>query len=515
LLRKSLAFLLLVVLLTACAKRAPEAPKPVPPITHPPAQPAVYDLVLSGGRIIDGSGTPAVVGNVAIVGDRIVALGKLPAYTAGRQIDVSGLVVAPGFINPHSHTHDNEINPYEDWDAKASLMQGITTELGGVDGRSPLPIGVELDRIAQIGTGVNFGLFVGQGSIRRLVVGSGQIAATPAQVEEMKAMVRRAMEEGAFGVSTGLEYRPGLYSDTKEITALVAETKRFNGVYSTHLRSEGDRIIEAVREAIEIARTAGVSLNLSHFKIVKHQNWGKLDEVVALVEAAIRSGQKVFADVYPYLAPDYAINRPLNEWSQAIPPEYLIITRAADRTMVGFTLAQIAQRMQVTAADAVPQLTTGDPTIAVVALISSEQAMIRFYQADWSVVSTDGEAQPLLDSPAQALGLGLHRRSYGSYPMLLGHYVRERQILPLEAMVRKMTGGVADQVGIRDRGYIKPGQYADMVVFSETEVADRTSWVVPQEYPSGIKYVLLNGILAVENGRHVEGRFGRIIRLGQ
>ncbi len=520
-LARTIALILVTILLSACSNRSPVAPSPRPnppvptPVVPKPTQPVTYDLVLKGGQIIDGSGSAAVTGDIAVVGDRIVAVGKLPNYTSGRQIDISGLIIAPGFINPHSHTHDSEINPFEDWDAKASLMQGITTELGGVDGRSPLPIGAELDRIGQIGSGVNFGLFVGQGSVRQSVVGSGNGAASPAQLDEMKAMVRRSMQDGAFGVSTGLEYRPGLHAGTEEIASLVAETRAFNGIYSTHLRSEGDRIIEAIREALEIARIAGVPLNLSHFKIVKHQNWGKLDQVVALVQQAIKGGQKVFADVYPYLAPDYAINRPLDQWSETLPPEYLVITSAADSTIVGLTLAQVAQRMQVSSTIATQRLLASDPGIAVVSLVSSEQAMVKFYQSDWSVVSTDGEAQPKLDSPAQALGLSLHRRSYGSYPMLLGHYVRERRILTIETMVRKMTGAVADQVGIAERGYLKPGQYADLVVFSETDVADLTSWVRPQEYPAGIRYVLINGAMAVDNGKHVQGRFGRIIRQGK
>lgn len=498
------------ILLAGCSQGgAPPANngKTEPPAQTAPPAPAAYDFVIRGGTVVDGSGKPGVVGDVAVTGDKIVFVGKLGQYTAKREFDATGLVVAPGFINPHSHTHDF-INPYEDLDATASLMQGITTEFGGVDGRSPLPIGAELARLEKEGTGVNFGLLVGQGSVRAHVMGNAAGAASPDQLNAMKQQVRQAMEEGAYGLSTGLEYMPGRLAAQAEIAALASEAKAFGGVYSTHLRSEGDQIVESLQEALAIGKASGLSVNLSHFKIVKYANWGKEDQVVRLVEQAIGGGQKVFADVYPYLAPDYAINRPLGEWAGALPPEYLVITKAADPSIVGKTVAEVAGSKGVP----VDRL---DPGLAVVALVSSEKAMIRFYQAPWSVVSTDGESQPKLASPAQALAHSFHRRSYGSYPMLLGHYVREEKITTLETMIRKMTGAVADNLGVKDRGYVKAGLFADLVVFDPKTVADRTTWLAPQEYPSGIQHVFVNGTAAVQDGRRVEGRPGRALRHGK
>lgn len=515
--RRIAAAAVLVALLAGCTGESkPPAPavepEPAPVQVTPPA-PAAYDLVIQGATVIDGTGAAGKVGDVAIQGDKIVFVGKLGQFSAKQVLDAAGLVVAPGFINPHSHTHDY-INPFEDYDATASLMQGITTEIGGVDGRSPLPVGAELERIAREGTGVNFGMFAGQGSIRERVMGQSQAAASAPQLEAMKQIVRQAMEEGAYGVSTGLEYRPGLFGSTAEITALVAETKPFGGIYSTHLRSEGPQIVEALQEALVIAKGANVPLNLSHFKIVRYPNWGKEDEVVKLVEEAIAGGQKIFADVYPYLAPDYAVNRPLSEWAGALPPEYMVITRATNSALVGKTVAEAAGVLNLPVDLAVASLSAPGAGVAVVALVTSEKAMLRFYQAPWSVVSTDGEAQPKLSSPAEALGYAFHRRSYGSYPALLGEYERERRILPLEAMVRKMTGAVADNLGIGDRGYLKAGQFADIVVFDPKTVADRTTWLSPQEYPEGIRYVLVNGMFAVKNGQRVEGRPGRVLRHG-
>jgi N-acyl-D-aspartate/D-glutamate deacylase len=438
--RRIAAAILLIALVAGCAR--PPAEQPTPPPTEPvpvPVEPASYDLVIRGATIVDGTGAPGYVGDVAISGEKIAAVGKLGPHTAGREIEAKGLVVAPGFMNPHSHTHDF-INPYEDLDATASLMQGLTTELGGVDGRSPLPIGQELDRLAAAGTGVNFGLFVGQGSVRGNVMGNSRTPATADQLEAMKRQIRQGMAEGAFGVSTGLEYEPGKWAQQAELTALVAEAKAYGGIYSTHMRSEGDRIVESLQEALAIARDAGVPLNISHFKIVGYANWGKEDQVVGLVEQALTGGQKVFADVYPYLAPDYAVNQPLSAWAGALPPEFMVITLAHDQSLVGKTVAEAVKASGLP----IEQLSAPGAGVSVVALVSSEHAMVRFYQAPWSLVSTDGESQPKLATAAQALAHSFHRRSYGSYSMLLGHYVREQKIMGLEAMVRKMTGAVAD-----------------------------------------------------------------------
>lgn len=515
--RRLTAAMLMLFLLAGCSgpgatppEQTPSGPGPAP-VDKTPASPAAYDLVIRGGTIMDGSGAAAFRGDIGIQGDKIVAVGNLGQHTAAREMDATGLVVAPGFINPHSHTHDF-INPFEDYDTTASLKQGITTEIGGVDGRSPLPIGTELDRIGREGTGVNFGLFAGQGSIREQVMGKWtRGVASPEQLDQMKRMTRQAMEEGAFGISTGLEYAAGMFAAQQEITALVAETKPYGGIYSTHIRNEGAEIIEAVQEALAIAKTAGVPLNLSHFKIVGHANWGKEEQLVRLVEQAISQGQKVFADVYPYEAPDYAVNRPLEEWVQRLPADYIFISKASNPALTGKTLADAAKVLNLPLAQATEQL-KADPGLAVVALVNSERAMIRFYQAPWSVVSTDGESQPKLGSAAEALAHAMHRRSYGSYPRLLGEYVREKQILSLEQMIRKMSGQVADSLVIPNRGYLKPGYFADIVVFDPKTVADRTTWLSPQEYPAGIKHVLVNGQVAIQNGERQPGRPGRIIR---
>lgn len=480
-----------------------------------PARPATdmrFDVIIAGGSVIDGTGRPRHRADVGITGDTISFVGNLAGHTAPRRIDATGLVVAPGFINPHSHTWDTLANYPTDPATAASLRQGITTEIGGVDGRSAWPIGAYLEQIQRQGTGVNFGTFAGQGTIREQVMGRQQGPANALQRSQMQDLVRQAMMDGAFGLSTGLEYTPGSYADTDEIIALAQVAAAAGGVYSTHLRSESDHLLTALDEALRIGSEAGMPVNLSHLKVVFPWNWDQAPALFHRVEQALAAGQQVFGDVYPYLAPDYATNKRLAEVAGTYAPELLVVKRTADPALLGITVAEIAARWQVDAAAATARLLAADPNTLVAALVTSPAALLQLLAADWTVVSSDGESGPFYADPDVALAR-VHPRNYGTYPRVL-RWVREGRVdLTLEAAVRKMSSAVADRLGIARRGYVQSGYLADLVVFDPATVADRAEWHDPQQFPDGVEYVLVNGQVAVSAGELQAGvRAGRIVR---
>lgn len=526
-----LALLLALSILGGCARdSAPDVPvaapvageEPAPPPPAPPAPPAPprpqpepepspeaphFDVLIRGALVIDGSGAPGRRGDVGMGGERIAAVGDLAAATADRVIDAAGLVLAPGFINPHSHTWEDG-----EPDARASLLQGITTEVGGPDGRSPWPIADYFAAIEAQGTGVNEALLVGHGTVRRLVLDWLSRPATPAEIAQMADLVEQAMQQGAVGLSTGLEYRPGTWGDTAELIALAQVAARYGGLYSTHMRSEGDAILEALDEALTVGAAADLPVNLSHLKVVWPRNWHKLGEVIARIDAARARGQQVFADVYPYTAPDYAANVTLASIYDRFAADRLIIKVAGDKNLVGKTLAEAAAALGFEPVVAAEHLLAFDPDIVVVAEAVQEDDIIRLLQQPWAVVGTDGEAAPRYSDPAQAARI--HPRSHGTYPRIL-RWVRERQIMPLAEAIHKMSGAVADAFGFAERGYIRPGYYADIVVFDPTTVTDRATWWAPQQDPEGIEYVFVNGVLAVEAGQHLPGtRAGKALRAG-
>lgn len=474
----------------------------------PPPAADPFDLKLSGATVVDGSGKEPFVADLGIRGDRIAAVGDLSDTPAARVIDASGLAVAPGFINLHSHTYEQIFN---NPDATPAVMQGITTELGGVDGRSPVDLGQHLAQVEAQGTGVNYAMLVGQGSVRGAVMGHAREAAGKGQLAAMERLVADAMADGAWGLSTGLEYEPGKFARLAEITPLASRAGAAGGIYSTHLRSEGDRLLEALEEAVAVARAAGTPLNVSHFKVVYRRNWHQADAALAMLAEAQQAGLDLVADVYPYLAPDYASHLPLAGAADHYAAEHLVIKHAADRNLVGLTVAEAAARWGVGPEAAVGRLLAagGDPT--VVANIVSEDNLERFLQAPFTVIANDASARPWHRDPREALRV--HPRAYGAFPRVLGRYTRERNTLSLAAAVNKMTGAPAEFLGLVDRGFLRPGYFADLVVFDPATVKDQATWHDPQQYPDGIRFVFVNGQAVVEDGVHREGvRPGRVLR---
>ncbi|HEY8551886.1 MAG TPA: amidohydrolase family protein [Thermaerobacter sp.] len=496
------------------AGRRPPAPSPAS--AFPPDEPApghaapAFDLLIRGGLVVDGTGRPAYRADVAVRGDRIVAVGRLVGGRARRVLDATGRVVAPGFINAHSHTYEYlDVAPGGD----ADLLQGMTTVVGGVDGRSPTPLGPFLDRLERRRLGTNHALFAGHGSIRAAVMGTAGRAPTAAELRAMARLLERAMQDGALGLSTGLEYIPGRYARTDELVALARVIAPFGGIYSTHLRSEGDGVVAALDEALVVGREAGVAVNVSHFKVVGRSNWRLQERLIARIQRARQQGIEVVADVYPYPSPDYASALPLAQVWDRYPPSDLLIRQTRVRGVEGLSLEQLAAARGMAVEAAARWLLRRDPATQATALVVSEDNLRQLLRQPFTVISTDGGARPLATAAGDAR---LHPRVFGAYPRVLARYVREQGVLALEEAIHKMTGQPAAFFGLRDRGLVRVGMYADLVVFDPETVADRATWSDPAVPPEGIHWVVVNGQVAVEEGRRVPGVLaGRVLRGGR
>ncbi len=524
-----------------------------------------FDLVLKAGTVLDGTGAPAFAADVAVKGDAIAAVGDVAASQASRSLDVSGLHVCPGFVDMHSHS-DREILSYPGAESRA--RQGITTEITGNCGSSSAPLGgvtaqeirqrwkddgIEADwgdvgsffaRLERTRFAVNQALLVGQGTIRRYVVGP---ADRPATADEMKAMVRLvedALAQGAVGLSTGLEYTPGRYTPTEEIVALARVAARRGGFYASHIRNEERQLLEAVDEAIRIGRLAGVRVQLSHVKASGRGNWGKQTASLALLESARRDGVEALGDAYPYTAYSTGLTVTFPRWAldggrgatlarlrgsererirrevddyirNGDPGDYALVVIASvqgdrNRRFVGRNLAEVAGEWKVDPAEALLRLVDEEETdVGYVGHGMSPENVERVLAHPLVMVGSDGvamapEGRALLSRP--------HPRSYGCCPRVLGHYCRERKIVSLEAAVRKMTSLPADQAGLSDRGRVAAGKKADLVVFDAARVRDQATFEEPQRYPEGISHVLVNGVFVVENGAGTSARPGRVLR---
>ncbi len=485
----------------------------------------VYDLIIKGGTVVDGSGGPVRRADVGVIGDRITALGDLSKASAKKTIDATGLAVAPGFINIHSHTPDYLPDNKAYRDAWAAIRQGITLEVGGADGRSPTDLTAHFQRIID-GGGLNYNLatMVGQGSVRQAVMGTVTRAATGAEIDRMRSLVRQAMKDGAFGLSTGLEYVPGRYTSQSEVTALAAEVAPFGGIYATHMRNEAAQLPQAVDEAIAIAKQAGVALDISHIKAAGRPNWPLFPGVLDRIDAARAGGQNIIADMYPWRSLDKTVDLRLADVRNSYQPQDLLVRKSSGYSeYLGSTLADIATKMGVTPVVAADRLLAKDPETAVAALVMSDDNIKLGLGRAFTAISNDDEAYPIFDDPQKILAV--HPRAHGTFPLILGSYVRDQKVLTLETAVYKMTGLPAKFLGLKDRGLIKEGYFADLVVFDPKTVNSRATYVTPQLPPAGILYVAVNGVLEVSDGQPVTvkdaagnmigPRAGRILRKGQ
>jgi dihydroorotase/N-acyl-D-amino-acid deacylase len=501
---------------------------------------AVYDLVLRNGRVVDGTGSPWYRADVAVRGDRIAAVGPALPGAGRREVDVRGAVIAPGFVDVHSHGGGGIFDVPT---ADNYIRQGVTTIIAGPDGSSPLPLGPWLDTLASLPRTVNMGSMVGQGTIRARVVGSVDRAATPAEMERMRALAEEAMRDGALGLSTGLFYVPGTFTTTEEVIELARVVGRLGGIHKSHMRDEAAGIVESVRETIRIGEEGGLPTQITHHKVIGPGYWGATVETLRLVDEARARGVDVTVDQYPYTASATSIQAALlPKWAQeggfeetrrrlADPaqrarireeaariielergggnPDNVVISSCAwDDTLAGRTLGDIVEmrgleRSLHGAAEAAFWLTEQGGCGGIFHAIGEED-LLRIMRHPASMIASDGgvivfgEARP-------------HPRSYGTFARVLSEYVRERGVLTLEEAVRKMSAFPAQRMGLHDRGVLRPGMAADLAVFDPALVRDPATFAEPHQYAEGFSLVVVNGEIVLEGGRVTEARPGRVL----
>ncbi|MFH7043817.1 amidohydrolase family protein [Paucibacter sp. JuS9] len=501
-------------------------------------EPAV-DLLIRNGRIVDGSGNAWVRGDVAVRGGRIVAMGQLGTVQARRVFDARDHIVAPGFIDTHAHI---EGNLFARPTADNFVHDGVTTLITGNCGASDeLGIKAFFERMAKEGVSVNVASLVGHNTVRKQVMGLERRAATPAEQKRMETLVDQAMDDGAVGLSTGLIYLPGLYSDTPEVVGLARAAARHHGVYASHIRDEGSKVVEAINEALDIGRQAGLPVQISHFKVGAPANWGRSRETLALIEKARADGLDVTIDQYPYTASSTQLSVVLPDWAveggQAAIAKRL--ADPADRVRIAADILKSAQRNK-----------RPDFSYAVVARHSPEPALngrnlSQINQQRGRPATMEAEIQTLLDivqaGGAQMTfhgmseedvrrimawpfamvgadggvqsGTGMpHPRSYGTNARVLGKYVREEQVMRLEEAVRRMTSLAAQRFQLNDRGLLRPGYAADIVIFDDKTVRDRATFEHPHQLSEGFDLVVINGVVTMEAGKHSGAKAGAALR---
>lgn len=501
-----------------------------------------WTLLIRGGTVIDGSGSPGFVADVALRDDRVVAVSRQPLNPslAARVIDARGLIVAPGFIDLHAHLDPLLEMP----DARSAVTQGITLSLGGPDGTAPMPLTAYLDSAERLGLGMNVAFLVGHNSVRRAVMGTENRAPTADELARMIALIRRGMGEGAFGISTGLRYVPGYYSNTDEVVALSRAASDSGGIYTSHLREEGLGLLDGVAEAIRIARDARIPVVLTHHKVVGQPMWGKSIVTLAMVDSARAAGLDVMIDQYPYTASQTSLSVLIPPWAlaggarafaaRAVQPALrdsiergvvaLLLTDRGggdtrrvqfgvvswDRTLEGKTLYDWAERrgvghsMEAAAKLVIEGELNGGA--GMVYHIIDEGDVRRIMQHPQTMIASDGR----LTRPGDGVP---HPRSYGTFPRVLGHYVREARVLTLEQAVNKMTGMPAARLGLsRERGCLRVGCAADVTIFDAATVGSPATFTEPHHYATGISFVIVNGTPVVDAGVFTAARPGRALR---
>ncbi len=533
------------------------------------AQTPSFDLVITHGHIIDGTGSPWYSGDVGIRDGKIAAIGNLSAEPRKRTIDAAGKVVAPGFIDMLGQS---ELTILVDPRLPSKIFQGITSEITG-EGSSIAPLNdaiIQSDRsgfehfkvtpdwrtfrqyfarLEKQGMGINLASYVGATQVRRMVLGDDDKQPTPAQLDQMRALVREAMKDGTVGVSTSLEYAPAPYAKTEELIALAAEASQFGGIYATHMRDESASVLEAIDEALRIGREAHIPVEIWHIKVAGKDNWGRMPQVVAKINAARAAGADVSADTYAYTAwyngfsafiPPWAhdggdaklverLKDPVtrarirkdmlapskewdNEWQEIPGPEAIMIgavENPALAPLLGKRLSEIAKASNQDAMDALFDILIQDPSTEVAVFGMSQPDVTLALQQPWVAIDNDSEGT----SPEGILGQSHpHPRAYGTFPRILAKYVREEKVLTLEDAIRKFSALPAQRMRLTDRGVLKAGMWADVVIFDPATVRDRATFDNPNQLSEGMEYVLVNGVPVIDQGKMTGALPGKVLR---
>jgi dihydroorotase/N-acyl-D-amino-acid deacylase len=528
-----------------------------------------FDLVITNGHIIDGTGSPWYSADLGIRDGKIAAIGNLFDAPRKRTIDAHGKVVAPGFIDMLGQS---ELTILVDPRLPSKIYQGITTEITG-EGTSVAPLNdaiLQSDRssydyykiapdwrtfrqyfarLEKQGIGINVADYVGAAQVRRMILGDNDVQPTPAQLDQMKALVREAMQDGAVGVSTALEYAPAPYAKTDELIALAAEAGKFGGIYATHMRNESDSVLEAIDEALRIGREAHVPVEIWHIKVAGKNNWGRMPEVVAKINAARAAGADVSANTYAYTAwfNDFSAFVPAwahdggsdkmverlkdpatrqrirqdmltpsrdwdNEWQEIPGPEAIMIGAVENpklKPLLGKRLSEIAKLWNKDPIDALLDFLIEDPSASVAVFGMSQSDVTLALQQPWVSIDNDSEGT----SPEGLLGQSHpHPRAYGTFPRILNKYVRDEKVLTLEDAIRKFSALPAQRMRLADRGVLKAGMWADVVVFDPATIHDRATFDNPNQLSEGMDYVLVNGVPVIEEGKMTAALPGKVLR---
>jgi N-acyl-D-amino-acid deacylase len=470
-------------------------------------------ILIAGGTLIDGTGGVPRRADVRLRGDTIAEIAaSLSPLADERVVDASGQTVAPGFIDMHSHA-DRGIGEHPD--ASSQVLQGITTSVVGQDGGGTMPVSDFFAEIESSHPAINFAAMVGHGTVRGLVLGADyKRKATSAEIETMKALVDRGMRDGALGLSSGLEYDPGFYAETSEVVELARVAGRYGGLYASHVRDEENTVLDAWREAIDVGRKAGVPVEISHMKLASKPVWGRAADGLALLESARRDGVTVMADWYPYtywqsslyvLIPDRDFDN-RRKWEIGLeeiggPQNVLITNYRPDPSFNGRTIAEIAASSGKDPISLIiGMIHSAGPGIGIIGTAMTEPDLEKLFAHPQVLICSDG-------------GLtGRHPRGYGTFPRVLGRYVRDRKLVALPEAIAKMTGRSAHQLGLSDRGVLAVGMKADVVVFDATAIQDAGTPQEPSQPPTGVKAVIVNGEPVILDGVMTSARPGRALR---